>query len=410
MVAPKSQQFWECPDLANAFFYGKLHISNMTWALPEQSRRTTAVYTFALPSLPIAPDMDPVVEMVMEFAFFPGGLSGQMCRGTACTEKQLQSIGVEWSGREILDSRQARIRVPATWFGASGPTNTDARTCCSFANPRVSYDRQSKSLLFWTNEGARCSLGKIPQVTSLDGNVWLHLIGDSNARHLALSTAKVLGAGHCVSHTQHPQTNPTHYICWSTNERIVVTFSWFYAHPSLSLAESIRRSHFRSMGDYIKAAPFNFTSLPPPPRKALAIPQTHTFLLFGSHQPHTLYDGFFDDLTKAASSFTELFSPSSSLSIMLTTAANPSRIPSRFPYQALVRNNVHLKALNEVVRQFADQNQFRVIDLFAITRMAGDRMVDAVHFDEALYLELAKVLVADWSATGEQRCNAEKEV
>ena len=85
-----------------------------------------------------------------------------------------------------------------------------------------------------------------------------------------------------------------------------------------------------------------------------------------------------------------------------TTLVASSAIPlARFPHQDLLRNNVVIEAKNEALRRRSDVGgEGRIVDVEALTRgvtedwMKVDKkgMVDAVHFNERVYKEWARVV------------------
>lgn len=90
------------------------------------------------------------------------------------------------------------------------------------------------------------------------------------------------------------------------------------------------------------------------------------------------------------------------LRLFTTTLVDSSAIPlDRFPHQDLTRNNAAIEAKNQVIRERPDiGGEGRVVDVEGITRgvtedwMKVDKkgMVDAVHFDERVYREWARLV------------------
>lgn len=205
-----------------------------------ESRQDTGaigVYTFDTLPQPLAGSQGTLsaeVEARLEFGFFPGQAAGAPCAEITCVPGILRMIGMEWSGEEIFKSSGERVRIHQAPSELYAIAEGEALPTCTTFDPLPAVVlSNSSSFLFIDPLGAPCDLLKptaLPSTTASPAPIrWIHLVGDSNVRHLVNHLSKPLGLSTCSSHTAEGEKYPTTWLCHDhSGGGLVVTFSWWF--------------------------------------------------------------------------------------------------------------------------------------------------------------------------------------
>ncbi|GAA5911067.1 hypothetical protein JCM8208_000266, partial [Rhodotorula glutinis] len=279
--------------------------------------------------------------------------------------------------------------------------------------------------------------------------LWLHVVGDSNARNMFSRLVTSLGDGRKISASKvldSPTHNGTHAsVAFRYRDGsppvdddkalpdVVVTWQWWYqAAPASSShhederegarAESFEAAVAANRDDLVSLVDTDLASFLRQSRMASALEHSpalkrvakmvrphRTYLSLGSHGEEL-------SLAGVSASLDALFAESNGLSragrdranlrLFMTTLVDARHIPlDRFPHQDLVRNNALVEAKNAVAaRHPALGGEGRVIDVEALTRgivdsdewmKAGRHGPDAVHFRGDVYDEWVRLVWTD---------------
>ena len=281
--------------------------------------------------------------------------------------------------------------------------------------------------------------------------LWLHVVGDSNARNMFSHLVGSLGEGRKVSASKvldSPTHNGTHAsVAFRYRDGappaedgkampdVVVTWQWWYqAAPVLAESAQLDDDGQGANGEAFDAAVAanrdDLVSLvdtdlasflrrsrtasalkhsPALKRVAKIVRPHRTYLSLGSHGEQLSLAGVstsLDRLFAESGGLSRAARDRASLRLFTTTLVDARYIPlERFPHQDLVRNNALVEAKNAVTaRHAALGGEVRVIDVEALTRgvvdsaewmKAGRHGPDAVHFRAEVYDEWVRLVWTD---------------
>lgn len=250
-IQPKEDAiYYNCPELSLAAFSLRLHDPNGQSHLvvaPLSQPSFAGSYSLPLGALPapirtheVADKAQAEVEVILEFGFYPGARSGQPCAGATCQPAELSRMGVEWSGREVVSEDGKRLIMEAHGRKTEDPSRKNDLEPCPILSPlpvvlslpSPSTAPQTSPFTFLDPTGSPCSLFSphpLPPSSSSRPITWIHLLGDSNLRHLIPNLARPLGLQHCTSHTRKPEPYPTEWVCHDgSGGGVVLTFAWWF--------------------------------------------------------------------------------------------------------------------------------------------------------------------------------------
>lgn len=250
LIQPKDNSiYYNCPELSLAVFSLRLHYSNGQSHLvtaPLSQPSAAGSYSFPLDALPPPIRTDAAdrtaqaeIEIILEFGFYPGAASGQPCAGATCQPAELIRMGVDWSGAEVLAEDGQRIMMEVRKMRRGDVQQEDNLEQCPTLSPlpvvltpsSSSSAPQAALFTFLDSSGSPCSLlaPSPPPPSSPRSITWIHLLGDSNLRHLIPHLAQPLGLQHCAYHTRKPEPYPTEWICHDgSGGGVVLTFAWWF--------------------------------------------------------------------------------------------------------------------------------------------------------------------------------------
>ncbi|ORY81269.1 hypothetical protein BCR35DRAFT_304140 [Leucosporidium creatinivorum] len=347
LIQPKDNvTYYNCPELSLAVFSLRLHYSNGQSHListPLSQLSSMGLYSLPLDALPPAirineeePAPQAEVEILLEFGFYPGAASGQPCAGATCQPAELSRMGVEWSGGEVLTEDGERVKVQVELARREAVAQEDLEQC-----PTLSPLPPTIALV-------------VPRPIT-----WVHLLGDSNLRHLIPHLARPLGLQHCTSYTRKPEPYPTEWMCHDgSGGGVVLTFAWWFLTTDQNDALNLGRIDLSSLSTFLSSIPFPSSTTASFPSSFLSSTAptslTHLFISLGSHAPLYTTLGLTSALTKLLPAFATQVSRARTTSFLPTTAVNPAAIPQNYGPQAVMRNNVMLKRTHEVLQRFVE--------------------------------------------------------
>ncbi|GAA5997463.1 uncharacterized protein JCM10292_000865 [Rhodotorula paludigena] len=385
-----------------------------------------------------------LVDVALEFGFYPGVTTGEVCGGEVRTCSPVQESATHGDKRNYSGERIEVLEAQIVELGS------DERPATTLCNDLSSLSGRWSNLAY---QPETCSLRTptfpMPFVPAAPTRpLWIHLVGDSNSRNMLKHLTNSLGDGAMINAPKVRDSsthNGTHAAMAfryrdgvapadeSVVPDVIVTWAWWYemAHSSLDTAEwtaeergadfeatvAANRDELVSLIDadlasFIAVSHLGsaYKALPALSELAPNLRPHRTYLSRGSHGEELTLEGL-------TYSLDAIFSPTSSglsraardqanLRFFTTTLSNTRYIPlARFPHQDLVRNNALIAARNAYAASRAELGgEGRVIDVEALTRGVVDDPAwlkvthgapDAVHFRAKVYDEWARLVWTD---------------
>ncbi|KPV72952.1 uncharacterized protein RHOBADRAFT_55205 [Rhodotorula graminis WP1] len=431
------------------------NVDTQTLVALDRPRRSVdqLSYFVSVPSdvaVPLGPYQ---LDVHLAFGFFPGALDGVPCGDEAetCVEGELGAAAgdqLRYVGErvEVLSGQVVHLVQEAV---------ADLALCTDLSSLAGHW---SNLAFFPTSPPCTLATPTLPLPFLVDAEarptkpLWLHVVGDSNARNMFTHLAASLGEGRKVSASKvldSPTHNGTHAsVAFRYRDGappvedgkalpdVVVTWQWWYEaapvvavesaqheredegakNDAFATAVAVNRDDLVSLVDtdlasFLRKSRLASALKHSPALKAVAkmVRPHRTYLSLGSHGEQL-------SLAGVSSSLDALFAESSGLSraardranlrLFTTTLVDARYIPlARFPHQDLVRNNALVEAKNAfAARHPALGGEGRVIDVEALTRgivdsdgwmKAGRHGPDAVHFRGEVYDEWVRLVWTD---------------
>lgn len=272
-----------------------------------------------------------------------------------------------------------------------------------------------------------CSLPSFtlpPPFSSSPKIIWIHLIGDSNLRNLYSHLSSSFGRGLSDHNFVDDSTtrngnlqyislrsfNGTYYQDSQELPDVIVSWNWFYQTATHfesnarelnllvneTLADFLSRSRMDRVLDLI-GKPDLLRDI------AKVLRPTRLYISLGSHSEQLTTLGATASLNVllSTSGIATTLSEATFVKFFTTTLVNSGNIPfNKFPDQDLVRNNFVIRAKNQVLMDRHELNGL-VIDIGEMTEgitenyMKNEGKLDAVHFRNEVYEEIAKIVWLD---------------
>ncbi|KAM0754540.1 hypothetical protein T439DRAFT_377004 [Meredithblackwellia eburnea MCA 4105] len=374
------------------------------------------------------------LQIRLEFASLPGGIKGQVCGSDTltCGRKDIPSKVLPYVGQKVEVSGGGQIGL-----GLLPQAMAPPKLCTKLSHlsgywkgkrffPVISeVDEEGPCRLvtpvFKTNENGEGDSRKDP--------VWIHLVGDSNIRNLndALASSFGNGAGTTYWESASKVKNGTvaaiafRYASGAprpdllVNPDIILTWQWWEASGedfdaianglvqwvNGTLSEFVARAHLKQS---LYAFGSEFQHI------ASNIRPSRTYVTLESHSSGLTRLGveeLLDTLFQSDPPFlSDTLVRRSNLKFFTTTEVNTGNIPLwKYPKQDAVRNNAVIQAKNEVIRRRRELSG-RVVDAQGLTRgitedfMKQGSKPDAVHFEDFVYIEWARLVWTDLVVNG----------
>ncbi|KAK4049365.1 hypothetical protein OIO90_005494 [Microbotryomycetes sp. JL221] len=404
-VTPRRPDVYaNCPELANAYFTGKVVYADEIRLLNEPAQPEMGHYVFEMlaPLQEQSSEMG-AVDMSLDMDFFPGGRQGMPCGQLECNYTSLMSSGMDWIGDQIKDGNG---RVPT--FNVSTrthvATNTNAAwpVCTSFNDLMGSW-RPEDAIFTFTSPatGEPC---RMLAIAPLEGpkRRWIRFLGDSNSRKLLPEYARLLNASNILAYKPDTDAHPTVLMAW--NDNVILTFSWWFMRQGVTSDEVQDEEQLDgllaySLNDFLESVPWDRTKPWPSHFENFAEPAHRIYLSIGSHAPQATSLGVTTLLEKIRP-LLESIANSSKVVLTLTASASPDRLPKLYIPTKVLRNNIMLKATNQVIAEFGRTMGLTVLDLFTMTRTMGTKMAsDPVHFKQRVYELWAEIYYTEWMSS-----------
>ncbi|KAI5478870.1 hypothetical protein MNV49_004504 [Pseudohyphozyma bogoriensis] len=442
------------PDPSLQHCYNNAHFSLQLISAPSSTSASPRIIA-ALPSPTLTPSSshDPptyvsavnldslnvpagvyTVEARVDFGWLEGGREGMPCAGAyggkgvnKCTVTDVGKSEVAAELKPCTDFSELSgfWSIPPTfdsfnYVASAKTTPTFHPYTCSLSTPTLPNDAL-----------ASISASSLTSNTDIPPIIWLSLHGDSNSRKLYSTLTHLFGTGPSSSFS----ASPTHEgvstsIAFrgldgkfgaavdGTEPTVVVTWSW-WSGPTGEKLERVGESLKSFIGRYKLEE--SVEGYPRLLESASHILPTRTYISFGSHSITQTTLGFRSYLDSLLPQLAQLTTWNTTR-FFTTTHVNSSNIPlDRFPHQDLLRNNVLIKARNEVLRSHpflssssdGGVSESKVMDAAALTRgvteewtktsvdKKGRTHVDAVHFGSWVYDAWAGVIWSELWAAGQ---------
>ncbi|GAA5852120.1 hypothetical protein JCM8547_000163 [Rhodosporidiobolus lusitaniae] len=398
----EAERYLHCSALSLAFFAVRLHYGEgETHAVRSKPlQQSMGVYTFQnLPErLSSRFEGNVTAEVRLEFGYYPGGEVGQPCAGKTCEPGLLDRIvGMKWSGEEIFDSAGRRAVLPP----GTSHSSTSPSTTCDTLRDLPAVLMHNETFAFLAPSGSPCTLlTPTPQPPAATPNPirWLHLVGDSNTRHLVQHLSDPLGLYNRLSWTAPGEKYPTHFFCHDGSlSGVFVTFSWFFLTTDQDDAANLDKIDLSSLGAFLASIPW--PNAPAFPASFNDVHIDHLYISPGSHAPLITHSGLSALLSSLRPALERKINSAKATSFVFTSSANPTTIPLNYGPQSTMRNNIMLATTNGIVADFVRSDlstKADALDIFSLTNVIPPSFrVDSVHFQPQVYDAWAQVL---WTA------------
>jgi hypothetical protein len=245
--------------------------------------------------------------------------------------------------------------------------------------------------------GAPCRLLKAEPIPQADLK-WLRFLGDSNMREFMPILAEATGAGECMAYKSESDAHPTTLVCW--NEDTIFTFNWWFQNQFVSPnattdAQRLATLLDYTLGDFLDSVPWDRSKPWPQQFDEYTSRPERIYISVGSHAPAATTKGV-HTLLESLHPLFEANKPA--IVLALTSPTEPSMLPKLYQPTKVMRNNVMLKATNQVIVDFGIRTGIRVLDLFTLTRTMGRSFAkDAVHFKTRVYELWADIYFTEWN-------------
>ncbi|ORY68051.1 hypothetical protein BCR35DRAFT_308248 [Leucosporidium creatinivorum] len=376
-----------CPTLSQAHFTPRLHFSSLErrLLLPSPSPSKAGTYLFPLlPPITAQPTPEVTVEVILDSGWFPGGEEGLPCgeNEKECDYEEMSSRGYRWTEEEVLDAEGRRPSYRNREFGARLFPSLPRTDLASPPLPNLSPTPETRH--------------------------WIRLLGDSNLRTLLHPFASSLGipiSTNCLAHQGSNDAHPTTLLCW--NDSLLLSFNWWFGNQGSKDgahegdAEKLKSLLSWSARDLLESVPWEKDGAGDWPSGFEDFEEgpEAIFLSIGSHMPAETSLG----MSSLLSALEPILVPSSPslpappLILALTSATSPSRLPPKYQPSRVMRNDLMIRATNEVVRRWAGVWGVRTLDLFSMSRTAGKEMMkDPVHFWDPMYQTWTHLFFHAW--------------
>lgn len=198
---------------------------------------------------------------------------------------------------------------------------------------------------------------------------WIHLVGDSNMRHVFFRLCDA-----CGSRSVHV-AKPFSATCFCTKANVYVHYdlAWLRYTPLIN-------NTGRLLSEIVDAEA---------PGSDVYDTANLTLVSLGSHSAHIPVNALRSHVFDFVGKFHRL--TQGRLAVALTTAVCIEKIPEKYTFthgtwEMLQRNNYRVLALNRLAVEACSRLQTRIVDWFSWSLSAGcQHFVDAVHMDEILY-------------------------
>lgn len=238
-----------------------------------------------------------------------------------------------------------------------------------------------------------------------DGHrTWLHFIGDSNTRHFVPHLASKIGLGSARHYfTKGDKQHAVGIVAW--NDRVVVTFAWWFMrqhdspHRDDTEDEELEAALGPNFGAYLRKIFPSDGELPSgaswPWQRTTSEAPDLTYINFGSHAPRVTAFGTAMSVQRVEPVILKARQQGGRIVIATTTTTDLDRIPHTYIDSKIMRNDVMLRATNEVVVRAARERwHVEVLDWYGVTRTVGTEMnIDVVHFKPEVYRAWADILL-----------------
>ncbi|KAI8808630.1 hypothetical protein BJ742DRAFT_808118 [Cladochytrium replicatum] len=389
-----------CNSLASAVFRVNALLEKTNVILVRSPNPDIAgTYTFILPPAKYAQDTRMVtIEARLEFGYWPVDTEIRHCSGPVCNPDSVFASGIVYNGSEVRSSHGKRTTLRLVSSNSPSPT----ALCNMGSKLVVEVDRADGTPYFTSEERAQaCRLRDFGDVVPSDGTIhWIHVIGDSNCRHMVPAWAKAMNLATCHVHTAEDSVRPTTSVCFNTSGQSnkVLSFSWFFLSYPADDTQVLSAIELSSLANFIASVPFPESTVWPGPTFGFNTQMSALFLSLGSHAPLLTYRGVHERLDKVHDQLRLKFQQARKSFLLSTLAVEETMIPERWGNQSSVRNNVMIDIQNKAAKDWIAQRfpSVQTVDLFTYSRAIHSSLrQDAVHFQIQVYTFLAQIA---WTA------------
>lgn len=262
----------------------------------------------------------------------------------------------------------------------TGQSRTRREDCWSPLQP-LAVDRKTARLL--TDRVPITPQALAPNATSrYSSSPWIHLSGDSNMRNVFKALCELCGS--VIPLEPRPATGTC--FCPKSASYVHYDVSWlgympFFNRTGARLSDIVPLG---SMGADVHS-------------KAAV-----TIVSLGSHSAEISINDLRDFVRRDVLTYSVAVADDGLLVVALTTAVCIERIPEKYarvhgPWEILLRNNYRIWALNDLIVDACNHLRAGVLDLFSWSLSAGcDHYSDAVHMEQAVYVEFARMIAQQW--------------